>query len=85
MAAGSKKSGRGMKDLPTGKTARKVKGGGSAKLPVTVSRELPKGVVSVPAHSYEAIRDLISKIEPSALKAEEGGLVWLAGITAGKD
>ena len=62
-----------------------VKGGGSAKLPVTVSRELPKGVVSVPSHSYEVIRDLISKIEPSALKAEEGGLVWLAGITAGKD
>ena len=63
----------------------KVKDGGSAKLPALVSRELPKGVVSVPSHSSDVIVSLISKLAPSALKAEEGAPVWLACINLSKD
>jgi predicted molibdopterin-dependent oxidoreductase YjgC len=61
----------------------KVKGGGTAKLPVSVTPELAEGVVSVALHNYEVIRSLISEVEPSALKGEKGGLIWLADISAG--
>lgn len=63
----------------------KVKDGGSAKLPVRISCELPSGVISVPAHSYEVIQSLITKLDPVVFKAEEGVPVWLAGISASRD
>jgi predicted molibdopterin-dependent oxidoreductase YjgC len=63
----------------------KVKGAGSATLPVRISRELPQGVVSVPAHDFEVIQKLISKLDASTLRAEEGAPVWFAGIVAAKD
>ena len=47
--------------------------------------KLPKGVVSVPSHSSDVIVSLISKLAPSALKAEEGAPVWLACINLSKD
>lgn len=63
----------------------KVRNGGSATLPVCISRELPAGVVSIPAHSFEVTRNLISKLDPTALKAESGAPVWFASVKAGKD
>jgi len=63
----------------------KVKGGGSARLPVRVSRELPAGVVSVPSHSSDVIRNLIAKLDPSVFKAEGGVPVWFACINVSKD
>jgi len=63
----------------------KVKDGGSVKAPVQISGELPPGILSVPAHSHELIQSLISKLEPSTLKAEEGAPVWVAGLSVAKD
>jgi len=63
----------------------KVKGGGSARLPVRVSRELPEGVVSVPSHSSDVIRNLIAKLDPLVFKAEGGVPVWFACINVSKD
>jgi predicted molibdopterin-dependent oxidoreductase YjgC len=57
-----------------------IKDGGSAILPVRISRELPSGVISVPAHSFEIMEKLISKLDPTALKAESDAPVWFAGI-----
>ncbi len=62
-----------------------VKGGGAVMLPLCISRELPPGVISVPAHSVDAIRTLITKLDPAALKAESGAPVWFASVRAGKD
>ena len=58
----------------------KVKDGGSAKLPVLISGELPKGVISISSHSYEVISDLIPKIDLSASRAGESMPIWFAGI-----
>jgi predicted molibdopterin-dependent oxidoreductase YjgC len=62
----------------------KVKDGGAATIPVCISRELPAGVVNVPTHNVGIIQNLISKLEPAALKPESGAPVWFAGIQAGK-
>ncbi len=59
----------------------KVRDGGSAKLPVRRSRELPAGVISVPAYDFETIRKLISKIDASALKADAGTPTWCASVS----
>ena len=63
----------------------KVREGGSAILPARISRELPPGVLSVPAHSYEAVQSLISKLKPGDLKPEEGPPVWVARVSVAKD
>ncbi len=63
----------------------RVKGGGSAKLPGRVSRELPAGVLGIPGHDFALVHKLIAKLEPSALKAEEGAPVWAASIRVSKD
>jgi predicted molibdopterin-dependent oxidoreductase YjgC len=63
----------------------KVREGGSARLPARISRELPPGVLSVPAHSYEAVQSLISKLKPGDLKPEEGPPVWVARVSVAKD
>ena len=61
----------------------KVKDGGSAKLPASVSRELPKGVVSVASHNRELIQGLIAKLDLAACKAGENAPVWFADISPG--
>jgi anaerobic selenocysteine-containing dehydrogenase len=63
----------------------KVKGGGAQKLPVRVTRELPAGVLSVPAHDFEVIRKLIMKLDASTFRAEQGTPVWFANVAKAKD
>jgi len=62
----------------------KVKDGGSVKLPVLVSIELPKGVISVPSHSSDILSGLIPKIDLSASREGENVPRWLAGIDVSK-
>jgi predicted molibdopterin-dependent oxidoreductase YjgC len=63
----------------------RVKGGGSAKLPMRISRELPPGVVSVPAHDFETVGALIGKLDAAVFRPEQPAPIWLAGISAKKE
>ncbi|UCD59093.1 MAG: molybdopterin-dependent oxidoreductase, partial [Candidatus Hydrogenedentota bacterium] len=63
----------------------KIREGGSARLPVRISRELPPGVISVPAHDFGVIQKLIAKLDASTLRTEEGTPVWFASINVIKD
>jgi predicted molibdopterin-dependent oxidoreductase YjgC len=63
----------------------RIKGGGSATVPACVSRELPAGVISIPAHDLELVQTLISKLELSTFRPEESAPVWLAGVSVAKD
>ncbi len=62
----------------------KVKDGGSARLIARVSRELPGGVVSVPAHDADSIQKLIGGLDAPAMKAEQDSPVRLASISLSK-
>jgi predicted molibdopterin-dependent oxidoreductase YjgC len=62
-----------------------VRSGGSATLPVRISRELPAGVINVPMHRFAEIQSLIGKLEASALIAEQGAPVWFASVKTTKD
>ncbi|MBI5117089.1 molybdopterin-dependent oxidoreductase [Candidatus Poribacteria bacterium] len=62
-----------------------VKGGGSLKLRARISRELPAGVLGIPAHDLAVVSKLVKKLEASALKAEEGAPVWVASVRMAKD
>ena len=53
-------------------------------MPVLVSGELPKGVISIPSHSHEVINGLIPKIDLSASRAGESMPIWFAGIGVSK-
>ncbi|GAB4334831.1 MAG: molybdopterin-dependent oxidoreductase [Candidatus Abyssubacteria bacterium] len=63
----------------------KVKGGGSAELPVQISRELPPGVISVPAHDFETVGTLIGKLDTSVFRPEQAAPVWSANIRVKKE
>ncbi len=58
----------------------KVKGGDTAKLPVRVSAELPRGIVSIPSHSHDLIGSLIPRLDLAAARAGESMPVWPADI-----
>lgn len=62
----------------------KVKDGGSAKLPVRVSGELPPRVVSVPSHNFRVIHALIGALDEALLRSEEATPAWLVSIMPAK-
>ena len=63
----------------------RIKGGGSAVTPVRISRELPQGVIGIPAHDLALVQKLISKLELSTFRAEASTPVWLASVNVAKD